>query len=132
MYLKGIQAGIQAAHSQTELCMKAIKQDIPEDHLLDLLAWSRSPTMIVKNGGGNEEMMHFHSMVERSSYPWASFFEPGLGGVLTSITVVLPDVKKICERVYMNGVDMGRPGLDGLLDIDQMMINELNRMRSAN
>lgn len=131
MYMKGIQAGIQAAHSQSELLMKCIKQNIKEETLLDILKWSHSPTMIVKNGGDNEAMMHFHSMVERSTFPWCSFYETGLGGILTSITVIIPDINKLNERIIISGCDMGRPGLEGLSEIDQMVVQTLCKMRSA-
>jgi len=132
MYMKGIQAGIQAAHSQTALCMNAVNGVLMDEHLEQLLKWSSHPTMILKNGGGHIQMMEFMQLLIDSNILFHSFYEPGLLGALTSLTVITPDVDKVCERIYHNGCDMGRPELDILHESDQVVIQHIHRLRSAN
>lgn len=129
MYIKGIQAGIQSAHSQTELVMKAVKSKLPEDHLLMLLEWDKSPTMILKNGGDCESLgFILKACQSQTRFPYATFYEPGLGKeVLTSITIIMPDVKEICAR----DLDGTRPRLDKFDIIEQELFMRINQMRSA-
>lgn len=129
MYFMGIQAGIQSAHSQSELIMKAVKSQMPEDHLLQLLEWQKSPTMILKRAGDIENMRFLKNVCEnQEAFPFAVFEETGAGsGVISSITVLLPDVKETCGR----DLDGTRPRLDQYNMIEQELFMRVNRMRSA-
>lgn len=96
MYMKGIQAGIQAAHSQSELLLK-MQNELTDAHIKMINQWRAHPVMILKNGGDHESMVQTLRMLcGQSQFPFASFHETGLGpNVLTSITVILPDVKAV-------------------------------------
>ena len=129
MYFMGIQAGIQSAHSQSEMIMKAVKSQMPEDHLLQLLEWQKSPTMILKRAGDIENMRFLKNVCEgQEAFPFATFEETGAGnGVISSITIIMPDVKETCAR----DLDGSRPRLDQYSPIEQELFMRVNRMRSA-
>lgn len=99
MYLSSIQNGIQAGHVIHELFRKYMNNSsydkvVPsrEEQLYD---WADNhKTMIVLNGGMTEHMVDFLALVEKTTLPHATFFEPGIGNALTSIGIIVP------ERMY--------------------------------
>lgn len=106
MYLSGIHAGIQTAHSHDELTIKYIINDLPKkDHVIQqrttLLDWMLNhKTIIVKNGGMCSDLYKVLGFLmlndNRIIYPWAAFYEePGAVSLhepaLTNITIVLPE-----------------------------------------
>lgn len=89
-YLRGnIQAGIQAAHSQTEMILN-IHDGFNQNFHKMLESWRPNPTMILKSGGDMPMMETLLAEIENQSvYPFGYFREPGLGHALTSITLLM-------------------------------------------
>ena len=129
--ISGINAGIQAAHSQSELVMKAVKQNLPDDQLLTILEWSKTPTMVILNGGGSFQMRQFLKRVTAGEplqrFPFATFYEPDMENMLSAITMIVPDSQIACE-IKLDGT---MPGLDGYSVIEQDILMDLSRMRLA-
>lgn len=127
-YCKGIQAGIQAAHSQSEMIIKELESD---DLKLnnDLHIWRENPVMILKRGGDCAQLKHLLKMCTIANYPFGAFWEDGLDGALTSITILLPDVKTMCAR---DEFDRGRrPLLEELSMIEQEILLTVYKAGSA-
>lgn len=109
MYLSSIQQGIQAAHVTGELFCKyttdGSELHTPESVLYD---WANDhKTMILLNGGyleTMEDLWYFLEYTTDKPYPYAKFHEglDSLGGVLTSIGIVLP------EKIYLTAAAMRR------------------------
>lgn len=108
MYLQGIHAGIQSAHTQTELALKYL--DAFNDNQLALemyLEWSKKhKTLICLNGGYLETMTALYSFIQdgEHDYPFASFMESeeALGGLLTNFVIILP------QKVYSAHAELCR------------------------
>lgn len=105
MYLSGIHAGIQTAHSHHELALKYLVKlndnkntDNQKELLIDFL--QNHKTIVVLNGGMHTNLLSFLSILnlyERDiDYPFAEFYESqeALNGALTNITIILP------EKIY--------------------------------
>jgi len=102
MYLSSIQQGIQAAHVMSEMFPKyepcSGGQYDSEEHEM-LSDWAMyHKTMILLNGGYMETIVELRDFIRSGnhSYPWAEFHEgeDALGGILTSIGIILP------EKIY--------------------------------
>ena len=100
MYLSSIQQGIQAAHVTAEMFCQwggdRTLQEWADDH----------KTMILLNGGYLETMEDLWGFINEGDhdYPYAKFHEglDSLGGVLTSVGIVLP------EKIYLTAAAMRR------------------------
>lgn len=89
MYLSSIQNGIQPLHATVELFLKYSTNSSIQSKLL--YDWANfHKTVIVLNGGPTENFFGIDEVVSQTEYPYASFYEPGLGGALTCICVVVP------------------------------------------
>lgn len=85
MYLSGIHAGIQSAHSIAELFVK-----YPND--LMLKQWAQEDkTIVVLNGGYAKNLQIIAEILTETNFAWSSFHESeeALGGVLTNVCVIL-------------------------------------------
>lgn len=84
-YIRGIQVGIQAGHSLVEL-LSANKDD------KGVSEWASHHKTFVWLDGGDSDSMEY--LIERAvdvGYPIGVFNEPGLGDLVTSFTIVLPE-----------------------------------------
>jgi len=104
MYMMGIQAGIQAAHCVQEINNNVSKYNPKEDFLLfrEWAVWDK--TLILLNGGGQDELIKTHDLfIENAKYryPYAIFRESqeALGSAVTAVGIVLP------EYIYNYGKD---------------------------
>lgn len=99
MYLSSIQQGIQAAHAVTELAVKYQRCGdgfTPAGTMF--YNWAENhKTMILLNGGYASNLQDLYDfihagLVNEKSYPYAKFHESedAMGGMLTSVGVVLP------------------------------------------
>lgn len=88
MYLSSIQNGIQPLHATVELFLKYSPISIESKLLYDWANFHK--TVIVLNGGPTENFPNIDEVISSTPYPYASFYEPGLGGALTCICVVVP------------------------------------------
>lgn len=95
-YLSGIHAGIQSAHSQTELAIKYgfnKKQGDPKSEAYEDWAVNHK-TMVVLNGGMQQSLAELLTFLDNpdNPYPWAYFCESeeALNNALTNIALVLP------------------------------------------
>ena len=90
MYIMGIQAGIQAAHSQTEMIALEAESGNPQANG-EFNRWFSNPTMIIKNGGNAAQMdMLCNRLCGQTEFSWGYHGEDGLGGILTSLTILMP------------------------------------------
>lgn len=98
MYLQGIHAGIQTAHSISEMFSKYnINKNDTHNQDDALWAWSDySKTIIVLNGGMQtnlEDLITLFGSVN-NPYPWAYFNESqeALNGAITNVSIILPEI----------------------------------------
>lgn len=96
--LSSIQQGIQAAHAAVELGMKGYKKQMTLRSGTDFSKyhdWATNwKTMVLLNGGDLNELRELYDFFCEPSnlFPWAAFHEDeSLGGVLTSIGIILPE-----------------------------------------
>lgn len=130
MYMKGIQAGIQAAHAQSQLILDAFTINHNTTFRDQIIEWSKNPVMILKNGGDWRAMNNFLNLCHnQSDFVYSEFYESGLGNnVLTAITVILPDVKELC----MYGVTGNQSRLNQFTNpVTKELILQVNKCRSA-
>lgn len=109
MYLSSIQQGIQTAHVTAEMFCKYPNTEwtasgSPNQHLH---SWANDhKTMILLNGGYLETMEDLWRFFDKDEnpYPYAKFHEglDSLGGVLTSVGIVLP------EKIYLTAAAIRR------------------------
>ena len=103
MYLSSIQQGIQAAHAVTEMAVRYQRCGdgfTPAGTMF--YQWAEHhKTMILLNGGYASNLQDLYDfihagLVNEKSYPYAKFHESedAMGGMLTSVGVVLP------EKIY--------------------------------
>lgn len=103
MYLSGIHAGNQSAHSHDEVTLKYLISSIEKNNF-DCLKTNivmeyikNHKTMIVLNGGMHGDLLNTLSFLKENegnlAYPFAEFHESeyALNGALTNITIILPD-----------------------------------------
>ena len=111
MYFMGIQAGIQAYHSSTELGLKC-NQD---DTLIDVgnlnftprslfNTWAkRDKTVCILNGGPINSLLNTAEIIEESSFPSARFYETDCAfDCFSSITIICPNAKEVMKRRYVH------------------------------
>lgn len=76
------------------------------EHYLDILYnWADNhKTIIVKNGGGSENMVKIKALIESMDLPYATFQEPSLDNALTCVGIIVPErlydktiINKLCE-----------------------------------
>jgi hypothetical protein len=103
MYLSGIHAGNQSAHSHDEVTLKYLITSIEKNNFDSLKTnivmeyIKNHKTMIVLNGGMHGDLMKTLSFLKENEkkldYPFAEFHESeyALNGALTNITIILPD-----------------------------------------
>jgi hypothetical protein len=96
-YLSSIQQGIQTAHLVHEMYNEYNTRDdcTPQGAMLD--DWSRGhKTIMTMNGGNNAALQEFYTFLscDNGVYPFIKFHEDeqSLGGVLTGVAIVLPEV----------------------------------------
>lgn len=110
MYLPGIHAGIQSAHSQHALAQKYAfpiidgKTATPQFH--QYREWVDNHKVIVcLNGGMSVSLENLSSLLESEKNPfaWVEWreSEEALNGAITNVAVVLP------QRVYANNLVVG-------------------------
>lgn len=93
MYLSPIQRGIQSAHCLHDMFVTYGRDEGGATSLL--WTWSSAhKTMIVLNGGTSEDLQELFDflMNDRNDlfeYPFGNFHEPGIGGALTCVGIVL-------------------------------------------
>lgn len=91
MYLSSIQHGIQAQHCTAEMFRKYKE---PSQQFDKLANWADlHKTTIIKNGGDEMDMVDVQALIlsEDNPYPWAEFYEAGVGNALTCVGVILPE-----------------------------------------
>ena len=91
-YLSQIQQGIQTGHAAVQLIRTYT--DKKQKHHELVMDWADNhKTFIVLNGGHNAALEQTLEIVQRSGYPYSAFFEdgPSLGGLMTTVAVVLPE-----------------------------------------
>lgn len=128
-YLPGVQIGIQSAHSHDELAAKAFSgqfTDMQDKHYRDWLF--NHKTMVVLDGGDVAYLKQVLNMFNHQDvFPYAGFYEEGLGkGVLTNVTIILPDVRTKCWRNESGD----QPFLDEYNYDIRNIFNTLNSMRT--
>jgi hypothetical protein len=103
-YLAGIHAGIQSAHSETELALVyALEPELsfehhsnPEFAFANYKDWAKNhKTIIVLDGGWHSELVKMTEFLMSNKdhpYAWASFCESpeALNGAMTNLSIVLP------------------------------------------
>lgn len=95
MYLAGVQAGIQTAHTQHELAIKYMEQSSDNLARQTYIDWAKNhKTIILLNGGMQSNLQELKSFFESQDncYPWSCFHESeeALAGALTNLGIVLP------------------------------------------
>ena len=99
MYLAGIHAGIQTAHTVHEMFVKYNSVDDDDLKKRILFSWAEDhKTTVVLNGGMQsnlEELYNFFNS-PANPYPFAKFHEAdfSLNGALTNVGIILP------EKIY--------------------------------
>lgn len=96
MYLSGIHAGIQTAHTQHELAMRYRPGHSSPELIKKYTNWAQNyKTIVVLNGGMANKLSDLELFLEspENTYPWASFHESeeALNGCITNIGIVLPE-----------------------------------------
>lgn len=100
MYLAGIHAGIQTAHTQHELAIKYLGEHSAASRRSKELYrdWAENEkTIIVLNGGMAKHLLDFQQFLQDNEsdldLPWASFCEEeaALNGAMTNVGIVLPE-----------------------------------------
>ena len=88
-HLSGIQKAIQATHAIVEF----IGSTSPEDDRSKALAqWmDTDKTIIILDGGTVQDMMHIIDSLNELKIPFATFKEPDLGWLLTSIAFLVDE-----------------------------------------
>lgn len=121
MYLSSIQQGIQAAHATHELFTK-YRHTISGEKTRLLYEWAEShKTMILLNGGYLKTIQDLVNFLDsdENPYPWAPFHEgeDSLGGVLTTVSIVLP------EKIYLTAaaVRNERPHRAGVTTVRELL-----------
>lgn len=99
MYLSSIQQGIQAAHVVGEMTARYCFGDFINDQSEMYEEWIKEhKTMILLNGGYQDELIEFHRFLDddRNPFPFARFKEEAasLNAAWTSVGIIIP------EQVY--------------------------------
>lgn len=115
MYISGLMAGLQSAHTQHELAIKYLastpyrnmvadeslteyvyRLDLHTDAKAEYINWANNyKTMILLNGGMASHLIELETFLSENShaYAWSSFREEeaALNGALTNVGIVLPE-----------------------------------------
>ncbi len=133
MYMAGIHAGIQAAHSICELSLKQFREELAGQSEYADDSYCRwlvdDKTIVIKNGGDAGKMLELLQLcVAQEKFGYASFQEPGLGtNVTTAITVIMPDLRVLHEQYEVAGSVV----FDEFTKEEMALINHVNRLRLA-
>jgi hypothetical protein len=95
-----IQCGIQSYHSGVECIVEYILKDVLDFHLLkrddlnnidlDIIDWAMNwKTVILLNGGTTISLTTYLQYLQERGIKCMPFYEPDLGGVITSISFLL-------------------------------------------
>ena len=120
MYMKGIQAGIQAGHAAVDLV------DDYRDNK-DVRDWARNhKTFIILNGGDHTNLINIMTYLDTQcpKVPSSVFTEPGLDNAITSIAVLVP------EKVYEHAAVLRENDVAhdaSIPEEDMALINLLNK-----
>lgn len=83
-YICGIQVGIQAGHSIVELMTTYKDNELVRE-------WSLNhKTFVWLDGGDADGMQETLNLLIKAGLPYEFFMEPGLGNMITAVSVVLP------------------------------------------
>ena len=83
--LSPIQKGVQSAHSIVEYVQKF-------HQLTEYIQWSNvDKTIIMLDGGTYQEMKECRDKLAELGVPYAAFYEPDLGNLITSISFLIED-----------------------------------------
>lgn len=98
-YLSSIQQGVQTGHAAVDLVRKYSAPKGTPSQLgknCDMVSeWADNhKTFIILNGGNNEMLLNAKEIVKASGLPWVTFSEDeqSLGGILTTVAVVVPEM----------------------------------------
>jgi hypothetical protein len=98
-YLSSIQQGVQTGHAAVDLVRKYNAPKGTPSQLgknCDMVGeWADNhKTFIILNGGNNEMLLNTKEIVKASGLPWVTFSEDeqSLGGILTTVAVVVPEM----------------------------------------
>lgn len=98
-YLSSIQQGVQTGHAAVDLVRKYNAPPGTPSQLgkqCDMVGdWADNhKTFIILNGGNNEMLLAAKEIVKASGLPWVTFSEDeqSLGGILTTVAVVIPEM----------------------------------------
>ena len=129
MYLVGVHAGIQSAHTQHELAIKYLastpyrnlvadeslneygaRLDLHTDAKADYINWANNhKTLILLNGGMASHLIELETFLTENShaYAWASFREEeaALNGAMTNVGIVLPEHMYRWNRQILKLID---------------------------
>ena len=127
MYISPIQRGIQTAHIVSELSQTIHNKDVYNQ-------WaSIDKTIVVLEGGNQKNLQNIYDSIACSSlsevFPFASFHEDedSLGGALTAVGIIIPDV--VYE--YTTMIRNGERSLDSVAEFDRSIYSYLAFSRLA-
>lgn len=107
-YLSSIQQGVQTGHAAVDLVMKYTADS---DHGNTVRDWaSNHKTFIILNGGNMASLQERATIVQNSGLPYVTFSEDeqSLGGIMTTVAVVVPEnIFSAVPVDNMGGFDLG-------------------------
>lgn len=107
-YLSSIQQGIQTGHAAVDMVRK-YAADLPHSPNQKMMAeWADNhKTFITLNGGNSGSLRMIKQVVSASAYPWVTFSEDeeSLGGIMTTVAVIVPENIYDARRVVDSVVD---------------------------
>lgn len=133
-YICGAQVGIQASHSNIEIMRK-------EAGDADLTEWmDNHKTFVWLDGGESEHMDLLLARLKQSDFLFAEFKEPGLGNVMTSVSVLLnTDQVMLVNQIRSDGLEYsggalhakyGEVYVDASLAKDALLLHYIANCRS--
>jgi len=92
-YLSSIQQGIQALHCTHELFVKYNHQVFSNSEEKKMLFdWAENhKTVIILNGGTNEDLITINNLIVNLRIPNTNFHEEALGNTLTCVGCIVPE-----------------------------------------
>lgn len=92
-YLSSIQQGIQSLHCTHELFVKYNHPVLSKSNEKNMLfEWAENDqTVIILNGGTNEDLITINNLIVNLPVPNANFHEPALGNILTCVGCIVPE-----------------------------------------
>lgn len=115
MYLGGLQAGLQSAHTQHELALKYLAGDRTGTAACGYLEWAQlHKTVILLNGGMAKQLLELEAFLTENDhgYAWASFREEqdAINGAITNVGIVLPERMYAISRPLMRAIELNKSG----------------------